>query len=133
MAIPGRCLCGAVQYEIDQLASPIGFCHCQTCQKAHASTFAPTARVEPDHFRWLQGREQVKGFESSPGKIRHFCGQCGSHIIAIKKDQDQWILRVATLDADPAMRPAVRIWTSHDVPWLAATELPSFREGLPTG
>lgn len=132
MTIQGSCLCGSVRYEIDQLASPIGFCHCITCQKAHASVSAPTARIEPAHFRWLQGHELVKGFESSPGKTRQFCSQCGSHIVAIKAGQDQWILRVATLDADPQVRPAVHIWTSHDVPWLSSAELPAFTEGLPT-
>jgi ADP-ribosyl-[dinitrogen reductase] hydrolase len=132
MAISGSCLCGAVRYEIDQLASPIGFCHCRTCQKAHSATFAPTARVNPSHFRWLQGREIIKDFVSSPGKIRQFCGQCGSHIVASKEGQEELIVRVATLDADPNERPAVHIWTSHDVPWLLAKELPVFPKGLPT-
>ena len=132
MAIEGSCLCRAVRYEIDQLASPIGFCHCLTCQKAHSSAFVPTARVEPVHFRWIQGQEIVRGIESSSGKIRQFCGQCGSHIVATKEGQDQWILRVATLDADPQIRPAVHIWTSHDVSWLTADDLPRFPEGLPT-
>lgn len=132
MAIEGSCLCGAVRYEIDQLASPIGFCHCLTCQKTHSSAFAPTARVEPAHFRWMQGQEFVRGIESSSGKIRKFCGQCGSHIVATKEGQDQWILRVATLDADPQVRPAVHIWTSHDVSWLTSNDLPMFPEGLPT-
>lgn len=131
MAIEGSCLCGLVRYEIDQLASPIGFCHCLTCQKAHSSVYAPTARVEPLHFRWLQGQDLLKSFISTPGKARLFCSQCGSHILAIKEGQDQWILRVATLNADPKVRPAVHIWTSHDVPWLVTTGVPALPEGLP--
>jgi hypothetical protein len=131
MAIQGSCLCGVVRYEIDQLASPIGFCHCRTCQKAHSAAFAPTARVQPTHFRWLQGQDIVRDFVSSPGKTRQFCGQCGSHIVAFKVGQEELILRVATLDADPEVRPVVHIWTSHDAPWLAASDLPMFPEGLP--
>lgn len=130
MSIQGSCLCRAVQYEIDELASPIGFCHCHTCQKAHAAAAAPTARVRPENFRWLAGEEFVQGYESSPGKIRHFCGQCGSHLVAIRRGQDEFILRVGTLDADPAFRPVVHIWTSHDVPWLAYDNLPMVPEGL---
>jgi hypothetical protein len=42
------------------------------------------------------------------------------------------VLRVATLDDDPKLRPAVHIWTSHDVPWLAEGEhLPRFPEWPP--
>lgn len=130
MAIQGSCLCGSVKYEVDGLASPIGFCHCITCQKAHASASAPTARVNSDQFRWLQGRNLVKDFESSPGKVRQFCGECGSHIVAIREGQEQLILRVATLDADPEVRPVVHIWTSHDVPWLETGDVPMLPEGL---
>jgi ADP-ribosyl-[dinitrogen reductase] hydrolase len=130
MATPGSCLCRAVRYEIDELASPIGFCHCSTCQKAHAAAAAPTARVRRGNFRWLAGRELVKGYESSPGKVRHFCGQCGSHIVATRTGQDESILRVATLDADPEVRPVIHIWTSHDVSWLVSDNLPMIPEGV---
>jgi ADP-ribosyl-[dinitrogen reductase] hydrolase len=130
VATEGSCLCGAVRYEIDRLASPIGFCHCLTCQKAHAAASAPTARVRREHFRWLLGRESVAGYESSPGKIRHFCKRCGSHIVSEKSGLDEFILRVATLDSDPGMRPVVHIWTSHDVPWLEEVDLPKLAEGF---
>ncbi len=32
------------------------------------------------------------------------------------------ILRAATLDDDPGVRPALHMWASHDVPWLVAPE-----------
>lgn len=131
MTTLGSCLCRAVRYEIDVLASPIGFCHCHTCQKAHAAAATPTARVRNENFRWLAGSELVKGYESSPGKVRHFCSQCGSHIVATRAGQDECILRVATLDADPEVRPVVHIWTSHDAHWLAGDNLPTFPKGLP--
>ncbi|WP_374046524.1 GFA family protein [Sphingopyxis sp. DBS4] len=130
MSLQGSCLCRAVRYEIDELSSPIGFCHCHTCRKAHAAAAAPTARVRRENFRWLIGDEIVKGYESSPGKVRYFCGRCGSHLVAMRTGQDEYILRVATLDADPVLRPVIHIWTSHDVPWLADDDLPMVPEGL---
>jgi hypothetical protein len=42
----GSCLCGSVRYQCGDLASPIGLCHCRTCQKAHSSAYAPTARAD---------------------------------------------------------------------------------------
>ncbi len=34
-------------------------------------------------------------------------------------DRDNVIVRVATLDDDPAQQVALHIWTEHDVNWLA--------------
>jgi ADP-ribosyl-[dinitrogen reductase] hydrolase len=39
----GSCLCGAVEYEIDQLDMPIS--HCKTCRKARAAAFVSTDGV----------------------------------------------------------------------------------------
>jgi hypothetical protein len=128
----GSCLCGNVAYEVDSLAGPIGHCHCKTCRKAHAAAYASTARVERTNFRWLQGEGSLAHFESTAGKLRHFCRNCGTHLMAEWVAQSQVILRVATLDEDPDSRPVANIWTSHDVPWLHnGLEVVSFAEAAP--
>ena len=114
----GSCLCGAVRYEIDGLSGPINHCSCQTCRKAHAAAFTSTAAVDRAHFRWLTGLGELSSFESSPGKLRHFCSICGSHLVAERAVQPHVILRVATLDDDPGQKPELAIWRSHEVPWL---------------
>ena len=114
----GSCLCGAVEYEVDQLDVPISHCHCRTCRKAHAAAFASNAGVMREHFRWLKGKEQLVAFESSPGKFRHFCSVCGSQLVAERPAQPHVIVRVATLDDDPGTKPVMHIWCSHDAPWL---------------
>jgi hypothetical protein len=132
MAMKGSCLCGTVVYEVDRLAGPIGHCHCRTCRKAHAAAFASTARVDRAEFRWRSGQAVVGAFESSPGKLRHFCTRCGTHLVAEWVAQPQVIVRVATLDEDPGTRPKAHIWTSHRVPWLDAGDgLAAFAEGAP--
>ncbi|WP_035852353.1 GFA family protein [Deefgea rivuli] len=127
MPLQGSCACKTVTYEVDELAGGISHCHCVTCRKTHAAAFNSAAGVQPDAFRWLSGEDQLSHFESSPGKIRYFCSQCGSHLLAKKEGRPLWVLRVATLDDDPQIRPEQHIWTSHDVPWLAA-DVPVFAE-----
>ncbi|ARU03902.1 aldehyde-activating protein [Comamonas serinivorans] len=119
----GSCLCGTVRYEVDRLAGPTVHCHCWRCRKAHAAAYASTARADRAAFRWLHSAG-LATFESSPGKLRHFCSRCGSHLMAEWRDQDQVIVRVATLDDDPGQRPVAHIWTGHDVPWLDGEGLP---------
>lgn len=128
--IRGSCLCGTVAFEAKELAGPIAHCHCRTCRKAHSAAFATTARVDRDGFAWTRGESELRHFESSPGKLRHFCGRCGTHLMAEWSHLPMVILRLGALDDDPGQRPAVHIWTSHDVPWLDfGPDLPRLPEG----
>lgn len=125
----GSCLCGAVAYAIDRLDMPIVQCHCNSCRKANAAAFVPTAGVMREHFRWLRGEEKLAAFESSPGKLRRFCSICGSHLLAERINQPHVIVRVATLDQDPGVKPSVHIWCSHDREWLRDADDVAFYAG----
>ncbi|PKF49130.1 GFA family protein [Enterovibrio nigricans] len=128
----GSCLCGAIEYTVKKLSTPIMNCSCKTCQKAHSSAFAVTAGVQADDFEWITGEDKLAHYESSPGKKRYFCSHCGSQLVAIREGAPFHILRVATLDEDPLAVPALRIWTSHKVPWLSDDhEMPSYEEWHP--
>ena len=118
MPLKGSCLCGAVRYEVERLDTPIEHCHCRTCRKAHASAFATSAGVLRHELRWIAGMDRLSVHESSPGKLRRFCSECGTHLVAERRGRPHLILRVATLDDDPSARPATHIWTLQAVPWL---------------
>ena len=80
--LTGSCLCGRVAYEADAEIEGVIHCHCETCRKAHGAAFSSLAAVPRDRFRWIRGDAARKSFESSPGKLRHFCSECGSQIAA---------------------------------------------------
>lgn len=125
----GSCLCQAVQYSVESLAGPIHYCHCEKCRKAHAAPFNATAGADRAGFRWAKGEEHLGAFESSPGKRRWFCRQCGSHLMAEWADKPYVIIRVATLDEDPGAEIKGHIWVSHDLPWLQyGEEVPRYWE-----
>jgi len=75
--IIGKCLCGKVSYEITDDISDIIHCHCETCHKAHGSAFSSVASVADESFA-LTGKEFLNSYESSPGKLRYFCKNCGT-------------------------------------------------------
>lgn len=116
--LQGSCLCGAVAYESGPLTTPIGLCHCRTCQKAHASAYAATARSAREQFKWTKGEDVVAAFESSPGKDRYFCPRCGTHLVAMVKGYAEVVLRVGSLDTLLDQRPAVHIWMTDATPML---------------
>lgn len=125
----GSCLCGALEYQVGSLAGPVVHCHCRTCRKAHSAVFASTARADREQFRWTRGESQLGSYASTPGKLRWFCRNCGSHLMAEWLDQPQVIVRVASLDEDPQGEVKAHIWVGHDLPWLHyGDELAKFSE-----
>jgi len=128
--LKGSCLCGAITYESGDLVAPIVNCHCETCRKAHGAAFASVGRVTRNEFRWVSGEERLRQFESSPGKLRHFCSECGSHLMAERVDQPVVLLRLGCLDSDPHAHPALHIWTSDASAWHEIhDDLPQYEQG----
>lgn len=78
--VTGSCLCGGVKFRIQGELAPIQICHCEQCRKAQGGPFASNIPVEATAFEWLAGRELLLQFESSPGKLRHFCSRCGAPV-----------------------------------------------------
>jgi len=116
--VRGSCLCQRIVYEVRQLDSSIGHCSCPSCRKAHSAAFNTFAKVKHKHFQWVRGIELLSSFESSPGKKRHFCSQCGTQLIAQLANEDHVILRIGSLDDDPGVAPSYQMWASRQVPWL---------------
>lgn len=123
--LEGSCFCGAVAYEADGLSTPIGHCHCRTCQKTHSAAFATTARTPYEGFAWTRGAYIVANIESSPGKLRWFCPKCGTHLVAEKPAEKVRILRIGSIDSPLPSKPVVHIWTSHKADFF------DFGDGLP--
>jgi len=127
--IKGSCLCGQVKYEINGEMGVITHCHCPSCQKAHASAFSSVAAVQLNDLVVTAGEELLKHYESSPGKKRYFCSNCGSQIYARREDQGHYIFRMGTIDGDPGTRPAQHIFTRYKAPWYNIhDDIPEFPE-----
>lgn len=129
--ISGSCLCGQVRYEVDGELGGFVHCHCRTCRKAHGSAFSTVAAVPRTSFRWVAGEASLKSFESSPGKFRRFCAQCGSHIVAERPAQPTILLRLGCLDTPAQGQPRCHIWRSDGASWYdPELSLPQLPNGL---
>ncbi|MBU0676986.1 MAG: GFA family protein [Verrucomicrobia bacterium] len=129
----GSCHCGAVRYESAGKILRFVNCHCDDCRKISAAACSPVVAVTSKGFAVTQGEDRLVAYESSPGKFRNFCGNCGSHLFARVAAQPKLILiRAGTLDDDPGIKPQAHIWVSAKVAWHdICDDLPQYAEWLP--
>lgn len=127
----GRCLCGAIAFQIDGELEPIQICYCKQCQRAQGTALATNIPVQESAFRFTCGAELLTGYESSSGKQRYFCSRCGSPIFS-KRDSLPGVLRVraGTLDEPVNSRPSHHFYIAFKPSWWEIRDdLPQFETG----
>ena len=107
------------------------FCHCETCRKINGSAFGSSAAVPKVGFFIISGENFLEEYESSPGKIRHFCTKCGTHVYATSAKNPEYVmLRLGCIEGNHDIFPTKHIWVSHKAPWYEITNnLPMYEEG----
>jgi hypothetical protein len=86
--------------------------------------------VPASSFELTHGRELLKEFESSPGKIRYFCGRCGSPVYSRKDTLPDVVrLRAGLLDDPLPVRPAFHFHVASKASWWCINDdLPQFQQ-----
>jgi len=123
----GRCLCGAVTYEVRGPLRDVVICHCIECRRwsgtgagAFAAAHDDDLVVSGDALRWVD----------SPDSRRHarrgFCVDCGTSLFWKAPNLGRTGIAAGTLDAPTGLRVAAHIYTDDVVDW---DELPD--DGLP--
>jgi ADP-ribosyl-[dinitrogen reductase] hydrolase len=129
--LTGSCLCGRVAYQAEAVVEGIAHCHCRTCRKAHGAAMSSVATVPRERFRWTRGEPVLRSFESSPGKLRWFCAECGSHIMAERIGHATVMLRLGCLDTPIEVERQWHIWRSDAASWYDPKRpLPELPEGF---
>ena len=129
----GSCLCGAIRYELHAELGDFGYCHCQSCRKASGSAHAANAPIDRQHFRLISGAGVLREFESTPGKLRAFCGRCGSPIYAYLTATPAVLrIRLGSLDTPFGKTPRAHTWVSDKASWEPIADgVPQFPEWAP--
>ena len=123
----GRCLCGAVRFEVRGPLRDVVLCHCVECRRWSGHVFAATAALREDlvllqdeTLRW------VKSPESDSDARRGFCGECGSSLFWDAPASDTVCIGAGTLDEPTGLRTIGHVYVDHVGDYY---ELPA--DGLP--
>jgi hypothetical protein len=80
--VSGRCLCGAVQFEIDYPAFWAWHDHTRASRLAHGAVYATYVCVWRKRFRVTVGEDEIARYaDATNGSARSFCRRCGTPLI----------------------------------------------------
>jgi len=123
----GRCLCGAVRYEINGPLRDVLICHCEECRRWHGHFSASTAARREDFVLLEQrGLRWIPSPRSDAGARRGFCAECGSSLFWDAPDRPTVSIAAGTLDGRTGLHVAAHWYVSQAGDYY---ELPP--DGLP--
>lgn len=130
----GRCLCGAVNFQVSAPFQTAGYCHCKRCQRRSGTTSTLNAKVAAESFEILDGADLIQTWRPPDGQPKSFCAKCGGHLFSGDLDRGPTIgVRLGTVEGDPGIRPSWRQWVSSAPGWEAIPDdgLERFGESRP--
>jgi hypothetical protein len=125
--IRGSCLCGGVQFEIDEAVGPFELCHCSRCRKTSGSAFVAGLGVRVRDFRLISGSELIRAYEAPlvefppPYRVT-FCSTCGSPVPSPPPEAKWFEIPAGLLEGDPNIRPDKHIFVECKSSWYSITD-----------
>lgn len=78
----GRCLCGAVAFEIAVPAQWAWHDHSAATRRAHGAAYATYVGSWKSRFRFIRGEDNLTRFEDKENRaVRSFCATCGTPVL----------------------------------------------------
>lgn len=119
--LSGRCLCGQVEYRVENRFAYALNCHCSNCRRATGSAFKAFAGIERSRFTVTQGAEELQIYGQA---LTHDarCKRCGSLLYSLVREGTFIHLTLGTLTDAPAIQPTAHIFVGSKAPWFTITD-----------
>jgi hypothetical protein len=124
----GRCLCGAVQYQLRGPIREVVNCHCGQCLRSHGH-FAAYTRLERADFVLTEDRG-LKWYRSSDFARRGFCRDCGSSLFWEPSRSGEISVAAGTIDPPTGLKTIRHIFVADKGDYYEITD---GLETLPAG
>ena len=118
----GSCFCGSVAIEATGAPVDMGYCHCRSCRHYSGAPLVAFTIWPAADVRITRGAELVGRFNKVGSSDRHYCTNCGGHLLI---DHPQ----LGVVDIRAAILPAVRFEPKAHLNYAEAV-LP-VKDGLP--
>lgn len=118
----GRCLCGAVSYEVSGPLRDVLVCHCEECRRWHGHASATAAAKRGDLvMKEERGLRWIDSPRSDARARRGFCAECGSSLFWDAPGRETISIAAGTLDGETGVHTASHWYVSqaadyYDIP-----------------
>jgi hypothetical protein len=127
--LTGRCLCGAVEYQVADAFGYAMNCHCSNCRRATGSAFKPFAGIERNRLQLVRGEDAVLIYGDASASHDVHCAACGSLLYSVVRGSAYVHVTMGTLVDAPTIRPSAHIFVGSKAPWHRITDdLPQYEE-----
>ena len=127
----GQCLCGAVQYEVDDAFEYALNCHCSNCRRATGSAFKPFGGVKLEKLKLLSNPSTLMIYGGDDAHDVH-CKRCGSLLYSAFPPRAYAHITFGTLIDTPSLLPTAHIFVGSKAPWFEILDkLPQHHEFPP--
>jgi len=130
----GSCLCGTVQYQVDDAFDYALNCHCSNCRRATGAAFKPFAGIAASRLQVLAGADALMrwsrdGRSGDTDAHDARCRHCGS-LLWSRLREGTWLrLTLGSLLDEPSIRPSAHLFVGSKAPWYTITDdLPQHAE-----
>ena len=114
----GRCLCGAVRFEIDGDFETVTQCHCESCKMLSGGPGTVNGRLRTDQIRVVAGAELLRTYQPAEGSAKTFCSLCGTNLFGGGWPQsERCSVRLPTLAEPPPEGPRAHLFVRSVAPW----------------
>ena len=125
----GACLCGAVEYDVTGSLASVVLCHCTQCRRSNGGALNVAVEVATEQVAF-RSRATIVEYESSPGKLRAFCSDCGAPVYSRRTDTPEVLRLRGGLIVDlPAPAGLRHIHGNDRWPWIDGVETAPKRGG----
>ncbi len=134
--IKGSCLCGFIEYEVEEIPGSIYNCHCSQCRKSHGAAFATQVFAKGETLRFVKGEGYLKEYRQFPGQggIRAFCAHCGSRLMNYFPDKNIYLsVALSSINSDFDGTPVAHAFVGSKASWHQPSDDILAYDSVPAG
>ena len=128
--ITGVCLCGKVEFSIENDFRFLLFCHCEQCRRVSGSAHASNLFAPADAFAWEKGEDDVQRYQHPKRNFtKAFCRHCGSGLPFIFASGTMVLVPAGSINGKPNVDKKAQVFLCERTAWApSAAETEKFEK-----